>query len=91
MRAWFQKELPSSRLNNTPPIGAPNAAGPGNEDVNSANCLLPNHEHSGRGTKLTVDTLRKDTELDCVNEIGGLMNNRCLWRTAIDTQTPQPP
>lgn len=26
MRAWFQKELPSSRLNKTPPIGAPKAA-----------------------------------------------------------------
>ena len=24
---WFQNELPSSRLNNTPPMGAPNAAG----------------------------------------------------------------
>ena len=26
VRAWFQKELPSSRLNKTPPIGAPKAA-----------------------------------------------------------------
>ena len=26
VRAWFQKEDPSSRLNKTPPIGAPNAA-----------------------------------------------------------------
>ena len=53
----------------------------------------PKHGHSGRGKKrLTyVDTLRKDTELDCVDEIGGLMNNRCLWRTAIDTRTLQPP
>ena len=52
----------------------------------------PKHGHSGRGKKLTyVDTLRKDTELDCVNEIGGLMDNRCLWRTAIDTRTLQPP
>ena len=23
---WFQNEQPSSKLNNTPPIGAPNAA-----------------------------------------------------------------
>ena len=55
----------------------------------------PKHGHSGRGKKrLTyVDTLRKDTELDCVDEIGGLMNNRCWWRTAIDsdTRTLQPP
>ena len=53
----------------------------------------PKHGHSGRGKKrLTyVDTPRKDTELDCVDEIGGLMNNRCLWRTAIDTRTLQPP
>ena len=26
VRAWFQKLAPSSRLNRTPPIGAPNAA-----------------------------------------------------------------
>ena len=25
-RAWFQNEAPSSRLNNTPPTGAPKAA-----------------------------------------------------------------
>ena len=52
----------------------------------------PKHGHSGRGKKLTyVDTLRKDTELDSVNKIGELMNNRCLWRTAIDTRILQPP
>ena len=52
-----------------------------------------NSQSVSRGKKrLTyVDTLRKDTELDCVDEIGGLMNNRCLWRTAIDTRTLQPP
>ena len=32
-----------------------------------------------------------ELELDCVNEIGELMNNRCLWRTAIDTRILQPP
>ena len=26
VRAWFQKEDPSSKLNNTPPMGAPKAA-----------------------------------------------------------------
>ena len=44
------------------------------------------------GSKITfVDTLRKDTGLECVNEISGLMTNRCLWRTAIDSRTLQPP
>ena len=37
-----------------------------------------------------VDTLRKDTVLECVNEISGLMTNRCLWRTANDPRTLQP-
>jgi len=53
----------------------------------------PKHgRRSQGGPKLTyVDTLRKDTNLECVNEISGQMNNRCLWRTAIDSRTQQPP
>ena len=44
------------------------------------------------GHKITfVDTLRKDTDLRCVDEIGTLMNNRGLWRAAIDSRTLQPP
>ena len=44
------------------------------------------------GSKITfVDTLRKDTGLECVNEIRVLMKTRCLWRTAIDSRTLQPP
>ena len=45
----------------------------------------------GRQKITFVDTLRKDTNLECVNEIGTLMNNRCLWRAAIDSRTLQPP
>ena len=33
--AWFQNELPSSKLNNTPPIGAPNAAETTQRSINS--------------------------------------------------------
>ena len=53
----------------------------------------PKHGHRRQGgPKITfVDTLRKDTGLECVKEIGGLMTNRCLWRTAIDSRTLQPP
>ena len=37
-------------------------------------------------------SLYRHTQLDCLNEIGGLiMNNICYWRTAIDTQTLQRP
>ena len=53
----------------------------------------PKHGHRRQGgSKITfVDTLRKDTGLECVNEISGLMTNICLWRTSIDSRTLQPP
>ena len=44
---------------------------------------------SGNTNTEREDTFGKDTEL--VNEIDGLMDNRCLWQTAIDTRTLQPP
>ena len=62
-----------------------------NGDVTGVQGPLLGHRRQG-GSKITfVDTLRKDTGLECVNEISGLMTNRCLWRTAIDSRTLQPP
>ena len=53
----------------------------------------PKHGHRRQGGPkiIFIDTLRKDTGLECVTEIGGLMTNRCLWPTAIDSRTLQPP
>ena len=53
----------------------------------------PKHAHRRQGgSKITfVDTLRKDTGIKCVDENRGLMTNKCLWRTAIDSRTLQPP
>ena len=53
----------------------------------------PTHGHRSRGRpKLSyVDNLRKDMELKCTDEIRALMNDRTLWRSAIDSRTLQPP
>ncbi|KAL5248079.1 hypothetical protein ACHWQZ_G017305 [Mnemiopsis leidyi] len=53
----------------------------------------PSHGNRSRGRPAFtyVDCLRKDTGLQDVKEIGGLMVDRLLWRQRIDTRTLKPP
>ena len=53
----------------------------------------PSHGNRNRGRPAItyVDCLRKDTGLQDVQEIGGLMADRLLWRQRIDTRTLKPP
>ncbi|KAL5260700.1 hypothetical protein ACHWQZ_G010752 [Mnemiopsis leidyi] len=53
----------------------------------------PSHGNRSRGRPAFtyVDCLRKDTGLQDVKEIGGLMADRLLWRQRIDTRTLKPP
>ena len=61
-----------------------------------ANQLLfwtPDRGSRGRGRpKLTyIDSLKKDTGLECAEEICRLMDDRMLWRQYINARTLKPP